>query len=387
MPAKLGKPANPADTKKLPDSANAATSLAASGSSNSVNTPRSLRPAQRNPFRSFVSTAPPGEEMTNARRLPVALIDINPHQARQQFDEAALEELTASIREHDVLQPIGVVHSGERYRIIFGERRYRAATMAEKIDIPAVIYEDLTEQDAAILTALENLQREDLDLEDEARQFAYLLEVTGMSQRKLAKRLGINHIYLSRRVKLLKRPDLLEAYSTGKMNLHEVVAQVDRPTGMLHLAGWDGETVSRGNSSQNEESVSPGNNQQDEGEWVEGGNAGPGSDLVLVEREDMPGFIVSRGNSPSGAASARRGTRFRWRPAMHFRNWLTRTKPEEIPVDERASFMTQIAEIRATLEEWEKNLAQWQEPTAEQPVSEASSSEVVPTSGSDGQGA
>lgn len=185
-----------------------------------------------------------------------------------------------------------------------------------------------------------------------------------MSQRKLAEALGINHVYLSRRVKLLKRPDLLQAYSAGKMNLHEVIAQVDRPVEAVQPEVQSDETVSPGNSLEGED-----------GEWVEEEGAERGSELALVEREDMRGFIVSRGNSSSNAAPARRGTRFRWRPAMHFRNWLTRTTPEEIPVDERASFMVQIAEIKATLEEWERKVAGWEEPSAKQSVETADGDE------------
>src|SRR5438128_421590 len=108
---------------------------------------KSSKPAQRNPFRSYISTAQPGEELTNARQLPLELIDVNPYQARQQYDEDALEELAASIREHDVLQPIGVIRKGDRYQIIFGERRFRAAIAAEKSDIPAVIHEGLSDAD------------------------------------------------------------------------------------------------------------------------------------------------------------------------------------------------------------------------------------------------
>lgn len=93
---------------------------------------------------------------------------------------------------------------------------------AEKTDIPAVIYEDLSEADAAILTALENLQRGDPDLEDEARQFSYLLEVTGLSQRALADRLGKTHNYISRRVRLLReRPELFAAIRDGMLTQKE----------------------------------------------------------------------------------------------------------------------------------------------------------------------
>lgn len=294
------------------------------------------RPAQRNPFRQFVSTAAPGEELANARRLPLDLIDINPHQSRQQFDETSLKELAASIREHDVLQPIGVIRVGTRYQILFGERRFRAAAAAEKTDIPTIIFEDMNEADAAILTALENLQREDLDIEDEARQFAYLLQATGLSLRKLGSMLGVDHRYIWRRVKLLERPDLMDAYRSGEMNLHSVVARVgaepdDEESSEVHAL----KTVPLEDSSD------------------------PIEDVQLIEREDMPGYIVSRGDSFQ-PGKLERGTPFRWRPALHFRNWLVRTAPDTIPVGERASFKAQIAEIKGKLEEWERALEAWE---------------------------
>jgi transcriptional regulator with XRE-family HTH domain len=186
-----------------------------------------------------------------------------------------------------------------------------------------------TEQ-AAIVTALENLQREDLDIEDEARQFAYLLEITGLSQRKLADKLGINYNYLSRRVRLLKRPDLLEMYQSGRSKLHEVLSMLDQP-----IAGESGQ-----------------------------------GEPELIEREDMPGYIVVRVDSvheTGGGRDEGKAAMFRWRPAMQFRNWLNRTNVTAIPPDERASFKAQITEIKAKLDEWEKALSE----ASEQENSEA----------------
>jgi ParB family chromosome partitioning protein len=267
----------------------------------------------------------PGSEMPDVRELPLVLIEPNPRQSRQVFDIGALQELAESIRQHGVIEPIVVRPTGARYEIVAGERRYRAAGMAEQTSIPARIMA-LDAEQAAIITAIENLQREDLDIEDEARQFAYLLEVTGLSQRKLAAMLGVNHIYLSRRVKLLKRPDILEEYRSGRMKLHDAIASID-----------DG-------SEDDAESVSQGNSEDD---------------VVLIEREDLPGYIVSRGKAGSAQASNR--TPFRWRPATQFRTWLTRITPEQIPPDERASFKVQIKEIKSKLDEWERSLEEWEQ--------------------------
>ena len=104
-----------------------------------------------------------------------------------------------------------------------GERRYRAAMLAEQDVIPARIME-LDAKQAAIVTALENLQREDLDIEDEARQFAYLCEALEVSQRELARMLGKNHVYIARRIRLLKRPDLMEEYRSGRLVLLQAAA-------------------------------------------------------------------------------------------------------------------------------------------------------------------
>src|SRR4029079_5949994 len=101
----------------------------------------------------------------------------------------------------------------------------RASIIAGLAQIPARVME-LDERQAAILTALENLQREELDIEDEGRQFAYLQQLTGLSQRKLAQKLGVERQYISRRIRLLKRPDLLQDYRSGLKTLHQVLSVV-----------------------------------------------------------------------------------------------------------------------------------------------------------------
>lgn len=307
-----------------------------------VNPPKSARPAQRNPFRSFVSTAPPGEELTNARRLPLALIDINPHQARQQFDEEALEELAASIREHDVLQPIGVVHKQDRYQIIFGERRFRAAMAAEKADIPAVIYEHLDEEEAAILTALENLQREDLDLEDEARQFSYLLEVTRLSQRALAERLGKTHNYISRRVRLLRdRPELFATIREGRLTQKEAL-------GLLASDGevYHGDTeAARANGVAGAEGA--------EGQESEAADATVdrqigvyhGDTLVSVISMGDTGEIATARTPRDELPVPRAGIPTRWQAITRTYRVLGKIQPEAVPIEECEGLAHQLEEL------------------------------------------
>ncbi len=185
-------------------------------------------------------------------------IDPNPNQARQVFDSRTLDELANSIREHGVMQPIGVRPLGDRYVIIYGERRYRAAGGAGLKEIPATVHE-VDEQQANIMTALENLHREDLDIEDEARYFQTLLDATGLSERKLADKLGINHVYINRRVKLLQRPDLLERYRQGLVTLHEAVGADETvsqgntpPVEQVERDEWDAETMSQRHSDEQE---------------------------------------------------------------------------------------------------------------------------------------
>lgn len=294
----------------------------------------------------------PGKSMEGARLLPLDLIDHNPHQSRQAFDMDTLEELAGSIREHGVIEPVIVRENDGRYEIVAGERRYRAAMIAEQETIPARIME-LDARQAAIITALENLQREDLDIEDEARQFAYLCEALEVSQRELARMLGKNHVYIARRIRLLRRPDLMEEYRAGRL----VLLQAAALAGPVEEEGGEDEDA-------DEETVSPRNSLP--GELGEPGQ----SELELVEREDLPGYMVKRGaaGEPAENAGERRATGaggtgirrplFRWRPLQQFHNWVDRTRIADIPPDERATVQAQLTEIKEALE---KQLAELEE--------------------------
>lgn len=303
----------------------------------------------------------PGTGMEGARMLPLDLIDHNPYQSRQVFDVAALQELADSIREHGVIEPL-IVRASEaelgRYEIVAGERRYRAAILAEQETVPARIME-LDAKQAAIVTALENLQREDLDIEDEARQFAYLCEALEVSQRELARMLGKNHVYIARRIRLLKRPDLMEEYRSGRLMLLQATALAD-------TADAEGEGAKTGvdsvdNVDSDVETVSPRNTLPAAGGGDEEDE--DSSEYQLLEREDLPGFVVKRsagdadasginkrlGHSRAGSAAGRRPM-FRWRPLIQFHNWVDRTRIADVPPDERATVRRQITEIKEALE-------------------------------------
>ena len=128
-------------------------------------------------------------EVGGAAAAPDAMIkldDIRPNknQPRKNFDPEALTELSDSIKQNGVLQPILLRKKGQKYEIVAGERRYQAAKMAGLTEIPAVVRE-ISDEDVFKLALIENLQRSDLDPIEEARGFKTLIDETGMTQAEL----------------------------------------------------------------------------------------------------------------------------------------------------------------------------------------------------------
>ena len=141
------------------------------------------------------------------------LSDIRPQkgQPRKNFDEDALEELTDSIRQHGVLQPILVRRKGRLYEIVAGERRFQAAKRAGLSEIPAVI-RDISDEDVFKLALIENLQREDLDPIEEAQGFKTLIDQTGMTQAELGKVLSKSRSAIANGLRLLDLPAEVQGY-------------------------------------------------------------------------------------------------------------------------------------------------------------------------------
>jgi ParB family chromosome partitioning protein len=154
---------------------------------------------------SFLS--PEGTARTSGSRLvPIDRIEANPDQPRLSIDEIALAELAASVRQHGVLQPVLVRPlPGGRYQLIAGERRWRAAALAELRTIPAMI-EDIDDDTALEIAIIENLQREDLSPLDEAMMFERMTHEHGYSVRKLAQKLGKDKGYVENRLRLADAP-------------------------------------------------------------------------------------------------------------------------------------------------------------------------------------
>lgn len=136
---------------------------------------------------------PPADLQAEETTLAIGLIVQNPKQPRKLFDQAALDELAANIRQHGVLQPLVVTKRGESYMIVAGERRWRASTLAGRTHVPVriIVADDQTVEELALL---ENLLRRDLNIIEEAQGFQALLD-RGMSEEQLAARLGFKQTW------------------------------------------------------------------------------------------------------------------------------------------------------------------------------------------------
>ena len=163
--------------------------------------------------------------------LPLREIEPDPDQPRKRFDEAALAELAASIQENGLLQPIAVRPKplGAGYLIIAGERRWRAARLAGLDEVPALI-KDVTDEQAAALALIENLQREDLDPIEVAEGCRQLIEKYGLTQETAAKRLGKSRSAVTNSLRLLNLPDDVRAQvSDGSLSAGHAKALLGLP--------------------------------------------------------------------------------------------------------------------------------------------------------------
>lgn len=150
--------------------------------------------------------------------IAVSQLDPNPDQPRRTFDTQALEALAESIRQAGVLQPLLVVENGARYRIVAGERRYRAARMAGLQSVPCVV-RDMTEQERMEAALIENLQREDLNPIEEAAGIRALMEECGYTQELAAKRVGRSRPAVANLLRLLQLPESIrEMVKAGELS-------------------------------------------------------------------------------------------------------------------------------------------------------------------------
>jgi ParB family chromosome partitioning protein len=171
------------------------------------------------------------ENATSTNRIPVDEIESNPKQPRHDFDEQALQELSASIKLHDIVQPITVskLPSG-KYRLIAGERRWRAAKMAGLKDIPAYIRQANDDQ-LLELALLENLQRENLNAMEVSLSYKRMIDELGYSQDQVAERMSVDRSTVSNFIRLLKLPpDIQVAVRTGELSMGHARALINVDT-------------------------------------------------------------------------------------------------------------------------------------------------------------
>jgi ParB family chromosome partitioning protein len=168
------------------------------------------------------------EAATNVLRLPIENIETNPKQPRRDFDEQALQELAHSITLHDLIQPVTVskLH-GNKYRLISGERRLRAAKMAGLKDVPAYIRQ-ADDQELLELALLENLQREDLNAIEIALSYKRMMEELNHTQEEVAERMGKDRSTVTNYIRLLKLPpDIQVAVRNGEISMGHARALIN----------------------------------------------------------------------------------------------------------------------------------------------------------------
>ena len=144
-------------------------------------------------------------EIESTSEIDINTIDPNPDQPRMHFDEEKLNELSASIREHGVLQPLLVVRQGERYLLVAGERRWRASRMAGLKKVPVIIRE-YSPQQVAEISLVENLQRDDLNPLEEAMGIRSLIDTFSLTQEQVAERLSMSRPAVTNSLRLLTLP-------------------------------------------------------------------------------------------------------------------------------------------------------------------------------------
>ena len=150
--------------------------------------------------------------------IPARSIRPNPSQPRKIFREEALTELSDSIRQHGILQPLSVRRVNGGYELVAGERRLRAAQMAGVTDIPCIIM-NMDDRESGTAALVENLQRQDLDFVEEAKGISYLMESWNMSQEQVARLLGKSQSAVANKLRILRHsPAVLQALREGELS-------------------------------------------------------------------------------------------------------------------------------------------------------------------------
>lgn len=157
------------------------------------------------------SSVDTNEVSEQIKYVDISLVDARDDQPRRMFDDDAIEELAESVKAHGILQPLLVRQIDDRYEIIAGERRYRAALEAELDEIPVII-KDVKEHVVKELSLIENIQREDLNPIEEAYAYEELMTEYNLTQEKLAQKVGKSRSYVANTLRLLGLDDYIKEH-------------------------------------------------------------------------------------------------------------------------------------------------------------------------------
>ncbi|HEX9459523.1 MAG TPA: ParB/RepB/Spo0J family partition protein [Thermoanaerobaculia bacterium] len=164
--------------------------------------------------------APEARATPGLAEIPISQIQPNPYQPRKTFNEASIEELARSVREHGIVQPLVVTRAGDKYKLIAGERRFRAAQKAGLTTVPALIKEMMQEGDALQIALIENIQREDLNPIEEALAYHQLHDDFQLTQEEISKRVGKERSTVANFLRLLKLPDpVKKLLASGQLSM------------------------------------------------------------------------------------------------------------------------------------------------------------------------
>ena len=168
----------------------------------------------------------PQKESVTARvaagllELPIDQIAPNPYQPRKTFNEDSIDELGRSVKMHGIVQPLVVTRAGDRYKLIAGERRFRAAQKAGLDTVPVVVKDDLKAGDALEIALIENIQREDLNPIEEALAYHQLHQEFGLTQEEISKRVGKERSTVANFLRLLKLPESVKKLlASGQLSM------------------------------------------------------------------------------------------------------------------------------------------------------------------------
>lgn len=158
----------------------------------------------------------------NSQELPLDQIHPNPYQPRQVFDETKIDELAQSIQQHGVFTPVLVRKAVSGYQLIAGERRLRASKKAGRTSIPAIVLE-FDDQQMMEISLIENVQREDLNIVEEAKAYHTLIQKLGLTQEALAAKIGKSRPHIANTLRLLQLPNhVLDLVLDQKLTMGQV---------------------------------------------------------------------------------------------------------------------------------------------------------------------